>query len=289
MAEIITEVEAAPGPAVALRARDRGEGAAISELPECHPACLLLPEMSEAEYRDLVDDIRQHGQRHAIIVDETGAILDGRHRWRAAEELGLKPQTSTFHGSEGEKVALVMSENIHRRHLTVEQRAHIAVDLSEKLTEAAKQRQLAGRPLASNEAKGKAAEQAAKMVGVSTSSVERAKKIKRTDPEAHALAKASRKAPKPKLVGGDRKRLKVKPPKLEPPRETGTYTTVGDFLQRYEVPTKGAIGVDVAWLRHAPVGDVVTWAAATLGDDRVLELVAALQQVIDVRASAQAS
>jgi hypothetical protein len=41
--------------------------------------------------------------------------------------------------------------------------------------------------------------------------------------------------------------------------------------------------------RHAPVGDVVTWAAATLGDDRVLELVAALQQVIDVRASAQAS
>jgi hypothetical protein len=145
-AETITEAEAAPGAAVALRARDRGEGAAISELPECHPACLLLPEMSEAEYRDLVDDIRQHGQRHAIIVDETGAILNGRHRWRAAEELGLKPQTSTFHGSEAEKVALVMSENIHRRHLTVEQRAHIAVDLSEKLTEAAKQRQFAGRP-----------------------------------------------------------------------------------------------------------------------------------------------
>jgi ParB-like chromosome segregation protein Spo0J len=53
-----------------------------------HPACLLLPEIGEAEFAELVEDIRAHGQRHVIVVDDCGAILDGRHRWRALRSLG---------------------------------------------------------------------------------------------------------------------------------------------------------------------------------------------------------
>jgi ParB-like chromosome segregation protein Spo0J len=116
-----------------------------------HPACELLPEMSEAEFRELSRDIFEHGQRHPIIIDEAGTILDGRHRWRAITEMGRGPQVQVFYGDESEKVALVMSENIHRRHLTTEQRAAIAAELSLKLAEAAKQRQLAGKPIASDE------------------------------------------------------------------------------------------------------------------------------------------
>jgi hypothetical protein len=88
---------------------------------KCHPACLLLPEMAQDEYRKLVDDIREHGQRHPIIVDADGLILDGRHRWRALEELGERychPETGArraplimkFAGTEEQKVALATRE-----------------------------------------------------------------------------------------------------------------------------------------------------------------------------------
>ena len=162
---------------------------------KCHPACLLLPELGEQEYRELVDDMRNQGQRHPIIVDGDGVILDGRHRYRACQELFVEPVVETFHGTEAEKIALVMSENIIRRHLTTAQRAAIAAELSEKLAAAARDRMLAGTP-ASTDARGKATEQAAKMVGgVSPRSVERAKALMRRDPGAHALAKTGTRKP----------------------------------------------------------------------------------------------
>ena len=73
---------------------------------EFHPACELLPEISEAEFRELVEDIRNYGQRHPIIVDQDGVILDGRHRWRACQKLFITPTMETFSGTETEKVAL---------------------------------------------------------------------------------------------------------------------------------------------------------------------------------------
>ena len=82
-----------------------------------HPACALLPAMTESEYRELVDDIREHGLRHPIIVDDDGLILDGRHRWRACQEADVPTRMTTFRGTEAEKVALIVSENLHRRHM----------------------------------------------------------------------------------------------------------------------------------------------------------------------------
>ena len=163
----------------------------------CHPACAIVPEMTEQEYLELVEDIREHGQRHAIIVDEDGLILDGRHRARALEELGRPPQTIPFHGDEEAKLALIISENVKRRHWSTKQRAAVAAELAEHLAEAAKQRQLAGKPVDPKD-KGTAVAQAAKQVGgVSARSVAYARKRMREAPEAHALAKAG-KLPKAK-------------------------------------------------------------------------------------------
>jgi ParB-like chromosome segregation protein Spo0J len=92
---------------------------------KCHPACELLPEMTEDEYRALVEDMREHGQRHPIIVDESGVILDGRHRWRACQKLGVEPQVRQFEGDDAAKLALILSENFHRRHMTKGQRAMV--------------------------------------------------------------------------------------------------------------------------------------------------------------------
>ena len=151
-----------------------------------HPACLLLPEMGEDEFRELARDIYANGQRHPIIVDEAGLILDGRHRWRALAEMDCEPQTIVFRGSEEEKVALVISENIHRRHLSTQQRAAIAAEL-------ATMKRGTRTDLASNDATsstGPSDAQAAKVMRVSEKTVERAKSRMRSDPEAHAKAKA---------------------------------------------------------------------------------------------------
>jgi ParB-like chromosome segregation protein Spo0J len=119
----------------------------IKPTGKCHPACLLLPEMSEEDYRELVEDIRVHGQREMIhYAADTGDILDGRHRWRACKELGKDPWVYPFHGTEEEQIALIISANIKRRHLTIQQRAAVAADLAEKLAEAAAERERAGKP-----------------------------------------------------------------------------------------------------------------------------------------------
>jgi ParB-like chromosome segregation protein Spo0J len=157
---------------------------------KCHPACELLPEMTDTEYRDLVEDIRVNGLRHAIIVDENGLILDGRHRYRALQELGMGDgirlyTTSAQCRTEADKIALVMSENINRRHLTTQQRAAIAAELATMKSGARTDLALIdARSLGLSDA------QAAKVMGVSEPSVERAKRRMRTDPEAHAKAKA---------------------------------------------------------------------------------------------------
>jgi hypothetical protein len=182
---------------------------------KCHPACLLLPAMSDAEYRELVEDIRANGQRHPIIADDDGRILDGRHRWRALQEIGGRPLQSgqvgealvmVYRGTEEQKIALIMSENIHRRHLTTQQRGAIAAEL-------ATMKKGARTDLASVDAMSDA--QAAKVMGVSEPTVERAKRRMREDPAAHELAKEGKllKAT-PKTV---RSRLRVTTTKIPAP------------------------------------------------------------------------
>ena len=56
---------------------------------EPHPAARIFPPMPEPMFRDLVADIREHGQREPITVLKN-QILDGCHRYRACEELGIE-------------------------------------------------------------------------------------------------------------------------------------------------------------------------------------------------------
>lgn len=43
-----------------------------------------------SEYKRLKDSVREIGQEQPIIIDEDGYILDGHHRLKICEELGLK-------------------------------------------------------------------------------------------------------------------------------------------------------------------------------------------------------
>ncbi len=93
-----------------------------------HPVAELFPMMGEAELASLAADIKQHGLLNPITVDREDRILDGRNRMRACEQAGVKLVTEIFAGAD--PLSFIISQNLHRRHLTVSQRAAIADHLA---------------------------------------------------------------------------------------------------------------------------------------------------------------
>jgi hypothetical protein len=153
-----------------------------------HPLGKGFPPLDAEEFKKLTDDIRANGLRNPIVIYE-GMILDGWNRYQAwIKSYGLmpmrrmrEPQITIFEG--GNPTMFVISQNIHRRHLTATQRAQLAAELlaeEEKRTKARESERKKG--LASGDAspKGKSAAKVAKAVGVSQASVERAAKIKKS-------------------------------------------------------------------------------------------------------------
>jgi hypothetical protein len=107
-----------------------------------HPAADMLPHMSETEFEDLKDDIEKNGLQAPIVLYQD-QLLDGRHRLDALEQLGLlwlcgegridwmgrrshdcwNLVLNLGNGSNPpDPYDLVLSLNIHRRHLTAEQK-----------------------------------------------------------------------------------------------------------------------------------------------------------------------
>jgi hypothetical protein len=163
---------------------------------EFHPLANLFPLIEGPEFDALVADIKANGLRDAILLYE-GKILDGRNRYRACLEAGIERaryhqyRDDWPHYGNGGALGYVLSRNLHRRHLTTEQRAAIAAEL-------ATMKSGARTDLASNDARSTMSDaQAAKALKVSESSVERAKKRMREDPEAHEQAKAGTRPKKP--------------------------------------------------------------------------------------------
>jgi len=94
-----------------------------------HPAAEIFPVMDEVAFAALVADIAAHGQREPILIID-GQVIDGRHRLRACEQLGLKPLVREVIADDGDPYGLVVSLNLHRRHLTESQRALVAARLA---------------------------------------------------------------------------------------------------------------------------------------------------------------
>jgi hypothetical protein len=94
-----------------------------------HPAAEIFPVMSEAAFAALVADIVAHGQREPILLFD-GQVIDGRHRLRACAQIGIEPLVREVSADEGDPFALVVSLNLHRRHLSESQRAMVAARLA---------------------------------------------------------------------------------------------------------------------------------------------------------------
>jgi hypothetical protein len=138
-----------------------------------HPAAELFPRMSEAELVALGKDIRKHGLTSSIAVWSDGKspqqLLDGRSRLDAIEiEIGpaIVGPPSVMAGKDFlainkvivldrsvDPYAFAISANIHRRHLTVEQKHELIAKLI-KATPEKSDRQIAGTVKASHHTVG---------------------------------------------------------------------------------------------------------------------------------------
>jgi N6-adenosine-specific RNA methylase IME4/ParB-like chromosome segregation protein Spo0J len=87
-----------------------------------HPIAAIFPLIEGQEFSALVDDVRKHGVREPIWLYD-GQILDGRNRYKAAQEAGVAFETRMFEGTPVEAIERVWSLNRTRRHMTPSQAA----------------------------------------------------------------------------------------------------------------------------------------------------------------------
>ena len=94
-----------------------------------HPVAGLFPLMPDDELRDLADDIKKDGLHEPILVYK-GMVVDGRNRLKACQLAGREPKFEPAHigwkhDEEKALFDLVLSYNLHRRHLTPQQRRDV--------------------------------------------------------------------------------------------------------------------------------------------------------------------
>ncbi len=150
-----------------------------------HPLCEMFPRLPRAELEVIAADIRANGLRRKITLWD-GHILDGQNRQEACALAGVEPEFEEFTGDTEGAVALVLSENVYKRHLEPEQRAIAVARAMKWLKEEAARRRAATlrrgnsppSPPAGGNGKGRtAAADAAKLAKVSERSMERAMKV----------------------------------------------------------------------------------------------------------------
>jgi ParB-like chromosome segregation protein Spo0J len=93
-----------------------------------HPLSKLFPPISEENFGKLAVDIKLNGL-HQPIVRYQGQILDGNNRYRACELVKIAPKFTEFTGDDAAARNYVISANIHRRHLSPDQRRDIIAAL----------------------------------------------------------------------------------------------------------------------------------------------------------------
>jgi hypothetical protein len=111
-----------------------------------HPAADLFPMMNDEELDALGEDIKQCGLNHKVIffgprpadIDKVNLaknykLIDGRNRLdamqRAGIDLDLFKHTNILIEGESDPYAYVVSANIHRRHLTAEDKRDLIAKL----------------------------------------------------------------------------------------------------------------------------------------------------------------
>ena len=142
-----------------------------------HPLSAIFGDMPADDFQSLLESVDRDGFIDPIVRIHEGQILDGWHRYRAAQELNLIRRLKFQEWDEderedGDPKAFVLARNIERRHLSASQRAQIAVAFNERFNRGNidAQRNDSGSP----NREPKTRQELAKEAGVGTSTIDRA-------------------------------------------------------------------------------------------------------------------
>jgi N6-adenosine-specific RNA methylase IME4 len=145
--------------------------------------------MQAIEWRAFLADVNERGVVTPLEITSEGVVLDGRHRLRAARELGLASVPVRVVEPEDD-VSYMLRAALSRRQLTASQKAALALDLDDhqKLWESARERQLANLRRNTEVATlpprcERSREIAARTAGVSPRTIQDAETVRVNDPE----------------------------------------------------------------------------------------------------------
>jgi ParB-like nuclease domain len=84
--------------------------------------------LTQDQYNQFKRSIAAHGLYHPITINREGDILDGHHRMRACEELGIEPkfELKEFKDELYEEL-FVYDSNLARRHMSPYNRVMLAI------------------------------------------------------------------------------------------------------------------------------------------------------------------
>ena len=105
---------------------------------EVHPTAAIFPMMSNEALDELAADIKEHGLRDPVVMHQ-GRVIDGRNRLEGCHRAGVEPTFNGWTGT-GSVVAWILSVNLHRRHLSDQQRAMLAARVAQELAAETKER-----------------------------------------------------------------------------------------------------------------------------------------------------
>ena len=142
-----------------------------------HELSAIFGDMPDPDYKSLLESVQRDGFIENVIKLLDGAILDGWHRYRAAQDLNLlrKLRFQVWNPDEdrdGDPKAFVLARNIERRHLGASQRAQIAVVFNERFGHGGDRSKSSNEPL-------KTQEELAAQANVSKSSIKRAVQVEK--------------------------------------------------------------------------------------------------------------
>lgn len=233
-----------------------------------HPLADAFPLMQAEEFDALVADVDERGLAHPIVLAPDGrTIVDGRNRYRACVKAGRDPVFVTLGPQYTDEaiVSKIVSENLRRRHLDPGQRAMLGVQVEKAFSEAASHRraQAPGKPRGtkvsvptnSSGQNGEARKQAARAVGVGTTSISSAKKLANDHPDLAAKV-MSGKASLNEATKTARARAAAEPEKPAPTKPTTVMLTLrthaGDEVPYPQPKGKATFN---------PTNEHISWAA----------------------------
>jgi ParB-like chromosome segregation protein Spo0J len=213
---------------------------------EIDPLATLFPAMAEEEFTRLKADIAARGQLEPIWTHR-GRVVDGRHRLRACRELGVEPVVCEYDG-DGEVLDFVIAKNLHRRHLSANQRALVAAKLANLS---------GGRPSKTARKQAVTQSNAAALLRVGRSSVQGARQIlERGVPELVATVERDQvKVSAAAAIAG----LRAKQQAKLVARGPQAIRAKASELRRAEkaLPSHGLSATDRKWLAALPLWDAL--------------------------------